>query len=57
MNDTQKNFLKQNVIVLPNEIGPDAYEYVLEAVLEKPDQKLFLHCRGNGGELDMKRIT
>jgi hypothetical protein len=50
MNDTQSKLLKKNVIVLPNGISPDAYEYVLEALMDTPDQKVQLYCRGNGGE-------
>jgi len=49
MNETQKALLEKGIIILPNEIGHDAYEMIAEALLSNPDREIKMYCAGDGG--------
>lgn len=50
MNETQKALLAKGVVVLPNRIEHEVYEYVLEAVTTRPEQ-IVMYCKGDGGDV------
>lgn len=49
MNETQERLLARGVIVLPQDIEHDTYQYVLEALLTRPGP-VRLYCAGDGGD-------
>lgn len=50
MNETQKALLAKGVVVLPNRIEHEVYEYVLEALAIRPEQ-VVMYCKGDGGDV------
>lgn len=50
MDDVQSKLLGKGIIVLPEEIEHSTYEYVLEALLERAGQLVWMYCKGDGGD-------
>jgi ATP-dependent protease ClpP protease subunit len=50
MNETQKALLEKGIVVLPNHINHEVYEYVLEALMLRPEQ-IVMYCKGDGGDV------
>lgn len=50
MNEMQARLLAQGIVVLPEEIEHSTYEYVLEALLERPNKQVVMYCKGDGGD-------
>lgn len=48
MEEAQEKLLKKSLLILPDEINHDAYQYVLEATLRRKKQ-ILMFCRGDGG--------
>lgn len=49
MNESQQKLLERGVVVLPDEITHEAYRYVLEALVLRPE-RVVLYCAGDGGD-------
>lgn len=50
MNETQRKLLARGLVVLPETIEHETYEYVLEALVEMTGQQVYMYCKGDGGD-------